>query len=382
MNHPRRVSIVTALALALSLLAGASPMAAIEPAAITPTTVAPLPAPVDSGGGLLGSAASPLAGFGDSLLDGDLAGTLDAAVSSLASNPCSGSGSLKRSTDGGLTVLLLGSDYRKKPYIGERTDTVIALNIAKSGRVTMAAIPRDTTRIPLAGGGTSGTRRVNALYSGYKRASVGRNGVDCSALDKVRRDVSKTLGTPIPYYALIRMEDFETLIDHVGGIRMNIAQTLIDYHYTAKHRKIWVPASSNYLMKGGGPCGPKPTKCRSALRYARSRYGTEGGTANSDYRRVRRQQQIVFYAMKRVLGRGNGANLMDLLSAAKGRIYSNLPKTTSGALALYSIARGATFKTKDGVVFGPKRWATYTGQYTFQLKLSDIRGWVHNHFKP
>ena len=157
------------------------------------------------------------------------------------------------------------------------------------------------------------------------------------------------------------MDEFQVLLDHIGGIRMDIRRTLIDYHYKARHRKIWVPASSAYQMNGGGLCGPKPRKCRNALRYARSRYGTEGGASNSDYRRVRRQEQIVYDTIRRVLARGDGANLMDLLSASRGRIYSNLPKNASGALALYAVATGARFRARDGVVFGPQRWATYTG---------------------
>ena len=383
MTPSRRSSLVATLLISLSLLTDASPMGAAAPVGpvdpAIPVSVAPVVTTTED---LLGSAVDVLTGLGGALLDGGLVRTLDTAVAAASANPCSGSGPLKKSSNGSITVLLLGSDYRKKPYIGERTDTVIAMNIASNGRVSMAAIPRDTTRIRLAGGGTSGARRVNALYIGYKRGGVGPTRVDCSALDKLRRDVAKTLDTYIPYYALIRMDEFQTLLDRIGGIKMNIKMTLIDYHYRANRRKIYVPASSDYQMNGGGNCGPKPKKCRSALRYARSRYGTEGGTANSDFRRVRRQQQIVFYAIRRVLSRGSGSNLMDLLASAKGRIFTNLPKTTSGALTLYSAAQGASFKTKDGVVFGPQRWASYTGRYTFQLKLHDVRQWVDSHFKP
>jgi len=135
-------------------------------------------------------------------------------------------------------------------------------------------------------------------------------------------------------------------------------------------------------MNGGGDCGRKPKLCRNALKYARSRYGTEDGAANTDFRRVRRQQEIVYYAIKKVLNRGKGSNLSGLLSAAKGRVYSNLPKTASGALALYAVAQGAHFAANDGKVFGPSRWASYVGGYTFALKLSDVRQWVDNHFKP
>lgn len=298
-----------------------------------------------------------------------------------ASNPCSGSGSRLRTTrNGSLTVLLLGSDYRNGAA-SERTDTVIVMNIARNGRVAMAAIPRDTVQIPLVNGGTSGSSRVNTLYQRYKRGSVGRRAVDCRALDHVRRDIAHTLATQIPYYAFIRMDEFGTLINSIGGIRMNVRYRLVDYHYSRRDRKVLVPKATNYRMRGSGGCY-RGRYCHNAIKYVRSRYGTEGGHANSDFRRVRRQQEVVYWAGRTVLARGNGSNLTRLLSAAKGRVWTNLPKNAQGALALYAFVKGARFAESDGKVFGPSRWASYVGRYTFRLKVSDARRWVNNHFAP
>jgi anionic cell wall polymer biosynthesis LytR-Cps2A-Psr (LCP) family protein len=313
----------------------------------------------------------------------DVAQAAGDAIAAAASNPCSGTSSkLKRTSNGSLTVLMLGSDYRRRPYIGERTDTVIVMNLARDGRVSMAAIPRDTVEVPLASGGDSGLHRINSLYEGYKRRSVGAAGVDCAALDHVRRDVARALGTEIPYYALIRMDQFQQLVGKIGGIRMNIRYTLRDEHERKRIRKIYVPRSTGYHMNAGGDCGPKPVKCRNLLRYARSRYGTEGNAANTDFRRLRRQQEIVYWTARTVLARGDGAKLMRLLTVSKSRIYTNLPKTTNGALALYAAARNARFAETDGKVFAPSRWATMVGTYTFKLRLGEVRQWVDNHFKP
>ena len=89
------------------------------------------------------------------------------------------------------------------------------MNIARNGRVAMVAIPRDTVQVPLASGGHSGSRRVNTLYIGYKRRG-GAHGVDCNALNRVRLDIAKALGTQIPYYAMIRMDEFQELISQRG----------------------------------------------------------------------------------------------------------------------------------------------------------------------
>lgn len=324
--------------------------------------------------------ASLLSGLGTRLAE-DVTRQVSQAVSVAASNPCSGSGSaLKKTRNGSLTVLLLGSDYRSGAG-SERTDSVIVMNIARNGRVAMASIPRDTVRIPLASGGTSGLNRVNALYQRYKRSSVGRRGVDCRALDRVRRDIARTMGTQIPYYAFIRMDEMGTLINSIGGVRMNVRYKLVDYHYSRRDRKVYVPKATNYRMNGNGPCY-KGKYCRNALKYVRSRYGTEGGYANNDFRRARRQQEFVYWAGRTVVNRGNGANLTRLLNAAKGRIWTNLPKNVGGALNLYAFVRNARFAQADGKVFGPSRWASKAGTYTYKLKLSQVRQWVDNHFKP
>jgi len=375
----RSASLVAALVAAL--IVTTSPAVAED---VAPPAMPPVPAgasdqtaaPALGGRSVIGA----LVGLGARVADG-ITGQVAQAVSVAASNPCSGTGStLKKTSNGSLTVLLLGSDYRTGAW-SERTDTVIVANIAKNGRVAMAAIPRDTVQVPLASGGTSGASRVNTLYQRYKSSRVGRRGVDCTALDRVRRDIAKALGTQIPYYAFIRMDEFQTLIDYVGGLRMNVRDTLIDYHYRRKDRKVYVPRSSGYRMNGSGGCyRGKP--CRNALKYARSRYGTEGGRANSDFRRVRRQQEIVFWAIKRVVSRRNGTNLSRLLRAGRSRVWTNLPKTPGGAVALYDFVRTARFAEADGKVFGPSRWASYVGRYTFRLKLTDVRRWVDKHFTP
>ena len=376
-----RLAAVVASMLALVLVApGAVAQGVPAPVVGAPTFPVDVPAP--GAPTLLGGLAGAL-DLGARVADG-VTRQVAQAVTAAATNPCSSSGStLRKTSNGSFTILLLGSDYRRRPYIGERTDTVIVMNVARNGRVAMVAIPRDTVQVPLASGGTSGSRRVNTLYIGYKR-SGGTHGVDCSALNRVRLDIAKALGTQIPYYAMIRMDEFQELIASVGGLRMRIADTLIDYHHRGTRRDLYVPRSSSYQMNHGGRCGQKPTKCRNALLYARSRYGTEGGRTNSDFRRLRRQQEIVFYAVRRVVNRGRGSSLTNLLSNARGRVYTNLPKTIGGVRAMYDLANrsGFRFATNDGKVFGPSRWASYVGRYTFKLRLSEVRQWVDNHFKP
>ena len=60
--------------------------------------------------------------------------------------------------DGRLTVLLLGSDWRKTGG-GERTDVMMVATIdPTNGLAAVASIPRDMERIPLAMAGRAGRR--------------------------------------------------------------------------------------------------------------------------------------------------------------------------------------------------------------------------------
>ena len=65
--------------------------------------------------------------------------------------------------DGRLTVLLLGSDKRKR-IVGERTDAIIVASVdPKSGKVAMVSLPRDTVNVPTAPGRVY-AERINALF--------------------------------------------------------------------------------------------------------------------------------------------------------------------------------------------------------------------------
>ena len=218
--------------------------------------------------------------------------------------------------------------------------------------------------------------------SATSAAASGRTGVDCSALDKVRRDVAKTLGTSIPYYALIRMDQFQPLIDRIGGIKMNIRGTLIDYHYSRNYRKIWVPKENGYQMNGGGDCGKKPKKCRNALatpaaataRRAAPPTPTSGASVAS-------RRSCSTPSGESSPG-ATARTSCTCCSAVKGRIYSNLPKTASGALALYAAAKGARFAAERRQGLRSHAMGLVHGQVHLPAQAADVRQWVDNHFKP
>src|SRR5690606_13458695 len=92
-----------------------------------------------------------------------------------------------------------------------RTDTIILATIDKAeGSIHAVAIPRDTrVRIP----GRSGYDRINAAhaYGGPKLAV---------------RTVEELLGIEIDYYVRIDYEGFETIIDTLGGVVIDVERPM------------------------------------------------------------------------------------------------------------------------------------------------------------
>jgi anionic cell wall polymer biosynthesis LytR-Cps2A-Psr (LCP) family protein len=294
-------------------------------------------------------------------------------------------------SDGRFTILLLGSDWRPNRY-GERPDVVMVVTIdPTTKRVSIASIPRDTVYIPRAasnGGGTSGTNRINAMYSVfYRKHGLAHAKVDMSGLIRFKEDVATTLDTEIDYVAMTRFAGITDLVDRIGGIDVQITKAITDNYYKSPGtpsnvRGAYFPVSDSYHLKGGSPCYPKPNLCHNALIYARSRHGTVGSGYNSDFERARRQQGLVFAGTNKIVANGTDS-LPALVTRVKGRVWTDLPRTLGAATQLYNLVSGATLASRDAKVLSPGKFAysdSSTPRYTFRLYLSKVRSWINRHF--
>ncbi len=301
-------------------------------------------------------------------------------------------GPISYGTDGRLTILLLGSDYRPDLY-GERMDVIMVVSIdPNTGRVAMANIPRDMVYIPRAasnGGGTSGANRINAMYWYYRPSTLKhKTSPYLPALKKFKADVATLLQTEIDYVAVVRFTGFTKLMQVIGGVNVSITQSIRDSYYQApgEHKGVkgvYFPVSANWHLDGTVKCQPYPFKCHNGLAYARSRHGTVGTGYNSDFARGRRQQLLVKAGADKVVQLGTG-DLQQLVGWVQApRMYTDLPRTLDSATQMYGLAQMATLSTADTIVFSPGKWATEdstTPIYTFRPKLPAIRSWIDQHF--
>jgi anionic cell wall polymer biosynthesis LytR-Cps2A-Psr (LCP) family protein len=284
--------------------------------------------------------------------------------------------------DGRLTVLLIGSDWRRKSG-GERFDVLIVATVdPTSGEAAMVSIPRDMGGIPFAGGGNSGGMRVNSIYFiRYRDPSLPHARIDRRGVKRFSRDIGALLGTEIDHWALVRFVPFANLIDRLGGVRVDVGQEVLDssYHHHDS-RGVWFPRERDYRLRGDPKCKPKPRKCRSALVYARSRHGTMGRRPNSDYRRAERQQDIVRAGIRKVVEQGSGLRLLGTLLLVRDLVETDIPKTAEAAAQLYSILSRMRLPASDRKVLAPATWAGLASDGTIRPNLRQIRRWVDANF--
>lgn len=212
-----------------------------------------------------------------------------------------------------ITILLLGSDRRPDETGPSRSDAIMIARVdPERQRIALLSLPRDLiVEIP-----GYGSARINAasVYGAY-----GSDSGDGAEL--ARSTVSNLLGVPIDFVALINFDGFISAIDAIGGITVNVERELydaqyptMDYGYTVAH---FLP-------------GPQHMDGATALMYSRIRH------MDSDFERMRRQQQVMLGILDRVQEQNSLEQLHSIAAvttALRGYVQTDLPEERMVSLA-------------------------------------------------
>ena len=194
-----------------------------------------------------------------------------------------------------VTILVMGVDARPGEAIdvGVRPDVLMLVRLDPAvGRCRLLSIPRDT-RTELPGYGLS---KVNHALA------VGGIPYELLVLQKM-------LGIPIDHYALINFEGFRTLVDVVGGIPIDVPETVARDGVT-------VEAGQRHLTG------------EQALAYARYRdFRTEG-----DIGRIQRQWELLRGLGTTASERNLLGDLDSILPAVEEHIRSDLGASDMAAI--------------------------------------------------
>lgn len=213
------------------------------------------------------------------------------------------------------------------------SDTIIMANInIKQNKVHMFSIPRD---LWLKGDAD----KVNSIYAKEKMEGGG--------IPAVEDMLTYITGQKIDYVVVLDFEGFTKLVDHLGGVEVDVAQTLDDFRYpiegmeedscgktdedieaftatTSAELELWeyFPCRYKHLHVDSGI---QHMDGQQALEFVRSRHGAGG--EGSDFARSRRQQLVISALREKAFSLGvilNPIKLIGVYNILKNNIDTNI----------------------------------------------------------
>ena len=190
--------------------------------------------------------------------------------------------------DGTLNILLVGSDSRDPdmPSVEggpARTDTIVILHIpASHDKAYLVSIPRDTwVYVPESPDGQNGDTmaKINASYA-------------WGGLPLTVETVERYTGVRMDHVALIDFNGFIKVTDALGGVDMNIEQSIVSIH--EPYRSF--------------TAGPNHLDGAEALDYVRQRYQFPDG----DFARMRHQHEFLKALLDKATSTGTLTNPVKL----------------------------------------------------------------------
>lgn len=277
-----------------------------------------------------------------------------------------------KSTNGKTNFLILGIDKRSNvPYTysgpsgkqernGFLADTIILASVdLTTKKVSFISIPRDTwVSIPGWGSFPASEGKINSAYSlGDTYAHPG------GGLNLAKKVVSKHLGVTIHYTLRIDFEGFVKSVDTLGGLDINVEKTFDDFRYPTPGKETANCSEGNFNCRYEYvhfDKGKNHMNGETALRYARSRSGTNG--EGSDFARAVRQQKVIQAFVKKT------TSLESLLNPLKvNALFKDLGETIetdfdfAAVGSLLKLAKDLQINSAQTLVLDPSAGLMVTG---------------------
>jgi LCP family protein required for cell wall assembly len=212
-----------------------------------------------------------------------------------------------------INILLLGIGGREHDG-GLLTDTIILASLKPSEkRAALVSLPRDLS-VPME---NQGWRKINNINAFAEAKNPGSGGL------AVSQAVSDIFQLPIDYYLTIDFTGFEKIIDDLGGIKVNVENTIDDYQYPilGNEDMPWEQRFEHLHIDKG----EQTMNGELALKYVRSRHTV--GVEGSDFARAHRQQKVLEAIKEKVISLHTlfKPNLISkIISDVSNNYYTNL----------------------------------------------------------
>ena len=243
---------------------------------------------------------------------------------------------LKKEGDSRINILLLGIGGPGHDG-ADLTDTILLASIDPiTNKGVLLSIPRDLwVKIP-----GNGYQKINAAYFDGKSASDSKT--DHGQIEDGITELDKTLqpvldGVQIHYHVLLDFSAFKQTVDALGGVTVNVPETLYDPTIA------WENHGNSVIAKKG----VQTFNGAQALLYARSR------ETSSDFARGERQRLLISAIMSKAFSAGTFANpikVSSLLDSLGSNVYTDFDTTSLKCLYhQLSTIPSSTIKSEDFV---------------------------------
>ncbi len=211
-----------------------------------------------------------------------------------------------------VTVLVMGIDRRlidvDRAY---RTDTMLLVSVDPVAKTAVIlSIPRDLW-VEVPGYGVNKINTANFTGDSFDYPGGG----PAIAV----KTIEYNLGINVDYYVRLDFTAFETFVDTISGIDVDVPEAIADPEY---------PDGANGYEPFYLAAGPQHLNGHDALRYARTRHTSQG-----DIDRAHRQQQVILAVRDKVLS----LNMLPTLIAKAPVLYQTLNANITTDLTLEQI---------------------------------------------
>jgi len=286
--------------------------------------------------------------------------------------------------EGDVNVLIMGigGGEHEGPDL---TDTIILASLhPDENRIDLISIPRDLYIESL-------KKKINHAYS------IGQDKGDKGIL-LARSTVNSVTGVRPDYTVVIDFSGFVKLVDLLGGIDVNVENTLDDYAYPVEGKEQelcsvtedGIASFSAQIATGSAtefdvfPCrfkhlhverGQNHMDGELALKFVRSRHAL--GAEGTDFARSKRQQLVIDAIRNKILSLGTLANpvkVIGMISILKDNIFTDIPdsqyddfiklaqKMKGSKITSYVIDEGDSYQGKPGLLINPPL-TEFSGQW-------------------
>lgn len=216
-----------------------------------------------------------------------------------------------------ILLLGMGGEGHDGAYL---TDTMMLASIKPSTKqIALISIPRDLVA-PV-----NNWQKINSINAYAEQAVPGSGG------EATKAAISELLQIPIQYYVRVDFNGFAKIIDEIGGIKVNVENTLDDYSYPIhgeeENPDYYARFEHLHIDKG-----EQTMDGSLALKYARSRHALS--LEGSDFARAKRQQLVLEAVKDKILSKQTLLNPVTI-----GKLVSEFSQNVSTDLDIWEILR-------------------------------------------